>query len=121
MKFVTAVAGLAVGYFLFPLITVCGNSMLPTYHDGEILLGYRLFNKSKLKSGDIVIFKQPTDNETVVIKRISKINHASKTMYCLGDNSKESYDSRMYGVVPFKNIICRVFWQRKKEKERWYA
>ena len=30
--------GAVAEHFVFPLVNVCGNSMFPTYHDGEIIL-----------------------------------------------------------------------------------
>lgn len=103
-------------HFLFPLVQVCGDSMYPTYKDGEILIGYRTFLKSHLKIGDVIIFKCPTDGRTVV-KRIAdistQVDGEDILFYCLGDNSEHSYDSRSYGYFSSRNLICRVFKQRR--------
>ena len=108
---------LALLYYLFPLITVCGDSMFPTYHDGEIILGTRVYRKKHLKVGDVVLFYPPYDNdgERVVIKRISDVNVEGNRMFCLGDNPPESYDSRAYGYVSLDSLVCKVVRQRKQK------
>lgn len=99
--------------FLFPFIEVVGFSMFPTYKDGEFLHGYRFFRT--LKVGDVVVYKLKRNGEKrIVIKRISDIK--GDTVYLLGDNFDESYDSRNYGYVPKKDIVCKIIEQRSKIK-----
>ena len=40
-------------YYLFPVIQITGDSMSPTYHDGEIIIGTRLYKKDNLEVGDV--------------------------------------------------------------------
>lgn len=94
-------------YFLLPFIEVVGDSMFPTYKNGEIILGTRLYRKSKLKIGDVIVYKSPTDGK-IVIKRIDAIKEDAHWFYCLGDNLDCSYDSRYYGFIPHKNIVCKI-------------
>ena len=103
----------SVTHYLFPLIQIVGDSMFPTYKDSEVLVGTRLYRKSKLKVGDVILYHSPTDKK-VVVKRISKI-HKNKTLefYCLGDNSDHSYDSRYYGYISSKAIVCKLVEQRR--------
>lgn len=100
---------------LFPPIQVCGDSMYPTYLDGEIIFGTKLYLKSKLKKGDVILYRSPNENR-IVIKRIDHIFKNEKgdtTFYCLGDNSEHSYDSRNYGYVSSKKLVCKVINQRR--------
>lgn len=112
---VVVVAGVfCVLHHVFPIIQVIGDSMYPTYLDGEIIVGTRLFRKSKLKKGDVVLYVCPTDNKTV-IKRIDCVEKRSNGLYiyCLGDNPPKSHDSRYYGFVSSKNLVCKVINQRR--------
>lgn len=122
---VCIVAVLFVVYHLFPLIQVCGDSMYPTYLDGEIIFGTKLYRKSKLKKGDIIVYKSPRENR-IVIKRIDHITYIRGVyqFYCLGDNADHSYDSRAYGYISSKNLVCKVINQRRYmndvcNQERW--
>ena len=91
--------------FLFPYIEVCGESMYPTYKDGEIIRGYRIHKK--LQVGDVIVYRCPTDNKKV-IKRVCGIDNANNLYYFLGDNREYSYDSRYYGWVDKSAIVCTV-------------
>lgn len=105
-------------YFIFPIISVSGNSMYPTYKDGEILIGTMIFNRNKLKIGDVVVYRSPSDDR-LVIKRITDILLDYKHTYFFfeGDNKEDSYDSRNYGYVHIDNLVCKVINQRKQKKE----
>ena len=105
-------------YYLFPIIQVIGDSMFPTYLDQEFIFGRRLYLKSRLKKGDVVVYKSPDDNNRIVIKRIAYINRTLSgelVFYFLGDNSKCSHDSRDYGFVSHKNLVCKVVNQRHRK------
>ena len=109
-------ATIAVLHHLFPFIQVIGESMFPTYLDGEVIVGTKLYRKSKLKVGDVVLYKCPTDLKKVVIKRIETIRksyHGDLQFYCVGDNLDHSYDSRDYGFVSSKSLVCKVINQRR--------
>lgn len=105
-------------YYLFPVITVCGDSMFPTYCDGEIVFGTRIFCRSKLKRGDVVLYHAPNDKKRIVIKRIEEVREGAGVMYCLGDNLDASHDSRFYGYVALSKVVCKPIKQRAKQKGR---
>lgn len=101
----------------FPLVQICGESMLPTYKDGECLFATRLFKKSELKEGDVIVYKAPTEEGELVVKRVRlvKKNLAGELFfYCLGDNAEVSYDSRYYGFVSSDRVICKLLDQRQR-------
>lgn len=108
---------LVVLHYVFPLIQVIGDSMYPTYKNSEVIIGNRLFRKSKLKVGQVIIYKCPTDGLTV-IKRIAEIRvyEGKQFFYCLGDNPDNSNDSRNYGYVSSDNLICKVVNQRENQR-----
>ena len=107
---------LGVLYYLFPFIQVTGDSMSPTYHDGEIIIGTRLYKKDNLEIGDVVLYESPTEKGRIVIKRIDHFMNENGNLYLyfLGDNADFSYDSRYYGFVSSKNLVCKVINQRRK-------
>lgn len=114
---ITVVIVLGILYYLFPPIQIIGDSMYPTYKDGEVVCGSRVFRKSKLKKGDVIVYKTPTDGK-IVIKRVDRIINYYRLgkltfeFYCLGDNSDHSFDSRHYGYISSKKIVCKVINQR---------
>lgn len=105
-------------YYLFPLVNVCGSSMFPTYLDDEIILSTRLFRKHKIKVGDVIVFKHPYEKGRLLIKRVADLYYDKKgklqSIYFLGDNSSDSYDSRNFGYVLTKDLVSKVLFSRKK-------
>ena len=120
IKLIVVTVAVCILYYLFPIVQICGESMYPTYKDGELILGTRVFNKDKLEVGDVVVYRSPMDADRIVIKRIDHrgewTNNENFFMYCLGDNSDFSYDSRHYGYISSKDIVCKVIDQRRKQQ-----
>lgn len=77
--------------------------MKPRLKNGDVVLVNRLsyfFRKPKLR--DIVVLKR----ETYIIKRIAAIK--GNQIFIIGDNKKESKDSREFGWVSKKEIVGKV-------------
>ena len=89
-----------------------------TYLDGEVIIGRRLFIKSRLKVGDVIVYRSPEDKSRKVIKRIADIQKDSNgySFYCLGDNPPHSHDSRDYGYVSSDNLVCKIIKARPKKE-----
>ncbi len=62
------VIALFIRTFIFSLIKVQGNSMLPTLHNNDRLVVVRLMYKPK--QGDVVIFRPPLHKDTPYVKRV---------------------------------------------------
>lgn len=113
---------LAIGgviYYIFPLVNVSGYSMFPTYKDDEIILSTRIFRKNKIKVGDVMVFKHPYVKGRLLIKRVASIYRVKgkvQSIYFLGDNSPDSYDSRNFGFVLEKDLVSKILFPRKKEE-----
>lgn len=105
-------------YYLFPLVNVCGSSMFPTYVNDEIIISTRLFRKRKIKVGDVIVFKHPYVKGRLLIKRVADLFYSRDgellSIYFLGDNSSDSYDSRNFGYVLTKDLVSKVLFSRKK-------
>lgn len=97
---------------------VSGNSMVPTFHDGDYLIineiGYRF---EEPKRDDVVVFRYPKNPSQFYIKRIAYLpgetindtNLGEDEYYVLGDNKNASSDSRYWGPVKKNLIIGRAF------------
>ena len=109
--FVSMVVVLLICY-MFPLALVCGNSMLPTLVDREVLIMRRVIRKKYIQEGKIYVYLHPYENK-LVIKRLSEYLEGTKDCFFLGDNPTESYDSRDYGYIKAERIIAVLLWNSK--------
>jgi signal peptidase I len=111
-------AALLMKLFLFDFMVTEGPSMTPAIRSGSVLLvvrlayGFRppgaggyLLRWSGPKAGDVVVFRTPGGDTAV--KRCG-VWDGTDTFFALGDNNRESYDSRFYGPVPVDHIIGKV-------------
>src|SRR5437016_11797434 len=117
---------------MFRVALVHGDSMLPTYRDGQMVLVNRLAGGAGTwRRGDVVLVRVGND---VLIKRVSKLPGETLSrmeseqftrssmwfeptkdqanplrvppgsLVVLGDNKAVSDDSRAFGPVPFKDV-----------------
>jgi signal peptidase I len=113
------VAALLMKFFLFDFMVTEGPSMSPAIKSGSVLVvvrlayGFRppgagayLFRWSQPRTGDVVVFLTPGGDTAV--KRCGAWS-GEDTFFALGDNNRESYDSRSYGPVPVDSILGKVF------------
>lgn len=99
--------------YLFPPIRICGTSMFPTFYDGDIYFGKRVFNKDTCEVGQVYVYTPPysvAGVERYVVKRLDRVKmiNGKTYYYFLGDNPRDSYDSRYYGYVSSKNVIAKI-------------
>lgn len=82
--------------------------MFPTYKANQKLL-LRTWDQSRatLTVGDVIVFSHPVTKQKI-IKRIAEIK--KEKLYVLGDNKKESTDSRSFGWIDKKSIIGKVIY-----------
>lgn len=80
--------------------------MTPTLKEGSRVVVNRLYYLFTWpQAGDIVAIKKPGSGE-VLIKRISRVE--GKIFFVLGDNKKDSIDSRKFGMLEKKDIIGKI-------------
>jgi signal peptidase I len=112
-------AALLLKFFLFDFMVTEGPSMTPAIRSGTVLLvlrlayGFRppgaggyLLRWAAPRAGDVVVFLTPGGD--IAVKRCGAW-HGENTFFALGDNDRESYDSRFYGPVPVDRIVGKVF------------
>ena len=77
--------------------------MLPSLKEGDIVF-FKKYKKSKSapKPGQIVIFKHPLKNQSL-IKRINLVN--KNNIKVLGDNTEFSEDSNKFGLINKEQIL----------------
>ena len=94
--------------------------MEPTLLSGTDVLVQKLkgvAGKPKLRKGDIIWLTHPLHSDRQIIKRVSRVSQEDG-LYILGDNPKESTDSRTFGAVPRSKVLGRVVAQIASESER---
>ncbi len=123
---------MVIGFNLnYKIISVSGDSMLPTYQNHDLLLCKKF---RKINQDDVVVFnhgkvmfkrvaatkgaKVKIVNSTLYINNMEvALYHGKDTneftlneqdLYVLGDNYLNSYDSRNFGVIKLNEIICSI-------------
>lgn len=125
-------------FFNFQRVVIRGDSMLPTFKNGQYLWASKAYWLiGPIKRKDIVVIREEEENDHI-IKRVQwvggdvvpyryvPINWTMMGMsdeyvvpqnhyYVLGDNQDVSQDSRMFGAVPANQIIGKFV------QFEWYA
>jgi len=93
---------------------VSGNSMAPTYNDGDwLLVAWMPEAPDQVPLGSIAVIERDNYPGIFLVKRIQKA-HAGN-YWVEGDNS-ESTDSRTWGWITPAEIVGRVLFRYRKKK-----
>lgn len=88
------------------MVTVSGQSMYPTYDNGDKLLINKTVDYEDLEDGAVIIIDTSDFLSCdYIIKRYVKELSTDAEMYVLGDNSDNSLDSRYFGTVSKDKLI----------------
>ncbi|MBP9716477.1 MAG: S26 family signal peptidase [Candidatus Levybacteria bacterium] len=83
---------------------ISGHSMTPTYSEGDnVLVSSLPLIFTKPKKRDVVVFEK---FNRFYIKRIDKMEKGK--YFLVGDNKKDSFDSRRFGSVKREQIKAKV-------------
>ena len=94
-----------------PLINIFTHNKSWRESDAKRNWGYRrLPGFTKPKTGDIVVFNSPENEELLLVKRITEIkSEDGRFLYFMtGDNSANSHDSRIFGWVAERLIVGKI-------------
>lgn len=83
--------------------------MEPFISSGDVILVNRLsylFKNPKI--GDVVVIKK-NNKKKYLVKRIQRIRE--KTYFVVGDNKRESIDSRNFGWIRKKDIVGKLLFK----------
>ena len=125
---ITLIVTYGILYFV-QISRVYGTSMIPTYHEGNIVLVDKVFYKNKEpKRNDIIVvdYVDAAKKETYIIKRVigiggdhigvmtnnedMSIDIPEGKVFVMGDNRNNSLDSRRLGYFDFdEDVIGKVF------------
>jgi signal peptidase I len=122
----------------FKTVVVSGNSMWPSFKNGErVLVSDAYWLVGAIKDGDVVVIRNDKKSD-YIIKRVYKmsgeiVDFANKpyawtlpqreyrvregAVYVLGDNKAVSEDSRAFGPVDLSKIIGKVVVRPSKESK----
>ncbi|RMD96833.1 MAG: nickel-type superoxide dismutase maturation protease [Deltaproteobacteria bacterium] len=81
--------------------------MSPTLEGGEIVLvDPRCYRRRVPRPGEIVVFLHPFRSGVRLVKRVAAVR--GDRLHLLGDNPRESTDSRSFGSIPLSRLLGRV-------------
>jgi signal peptidase I len=116
---------------LFKAVELRGDSMSPTYNDGDWLL-FRLFpakaRVGKVKArvgnliGKVVLIQRQSDLGTdfLQVKRVTQIsnntNKRKEEFWVEGDNKSASTDSRSWGALDSTQVIGKLIFRYRRAK-----
>lgn len=110
--------------FRLRTVHVAGESMAPTYRDGDWLL-VRLSRPGVeprgIKVGRVLLIEREEQPGVVFIKRLIDIrgdspNRHYKTYWVEGDNASLSQDSRTWGAITGNEILGEVLFRTRRGK-----
>ena len=72
-----------------PMVVVKGESMVPTYYDGDLLIIRGLPDKTQIEVGDIIVFHNPYALDTLIVHRVVKktVSEGGLVLITKGDNN----------------------------------
>lgn len=105
---VTTVAAAGLTRAALLVVSVDGESMIPTYRPGDVVLIARRWIVGPVRPGDVVVCRLPRGvpwRGGYLIKRVTSVISGRVVVH--GDGPC-SYDSRAFGPIPAECVLGRV-------------
>jgi len=97
---------------MIKIIKVTGSSLSPFFNPGDFVLTWRAPRQfRKLIPGDTVVFDHSVYGR--MIKKVTLNNPAERTLAVRGSHP-DSLPAQKIGLVPYQNIIGKVFYRIRR-------
>jgi len=102
----------------FKTVELRGDSMAPTFNEGDWLLFIGLHANLESLVGKVVLIRRASGagSDFLAIKRAIRIDGAS--VWVEGDNKESSTDSRSWGAIPSAEVIGKLLFRYRKGPKR---
>jgi phage repressor protein C with HTH and peptisase S24 domain len=102
----------------FKAVELRGDSMAPTFNEGDWLLFIGLRANLESLVGKVVLIRRRSGagSDFLAIKRAIRIDGAS--VWVEGDNKESSTDSRSWGAIPSSEVIGKLLLRYHKRNKR---
>ena len=88
------------------IFKVYGSSLYPLLLEGDKVVCFKIFNFTKIKVGDFVVFSK--DPYGLMIKRVKYIKNSK---YFVQGTDPQSIDSRDFGLLDFADIQYKMYFK----------
>ncbi len=85
-------------------VAVSGHSMEPALREGDWV--FVLPPRRLPRPGEVVLVRDPRERSRLLLKRVAQI--APGGCLVIGDRPDHSTDSRVFGAIPFDDVIGRA-------------
>ncbi len=89
-------------------VRIQGDSMWPTFVDGQVLSFLEVDSQTLLGQGDVVLAYHPLKDNVMVVKRILRVESDGR-FFLVGDQTDPTAteDSHNFGPVARQNILAK--------------
>jgi signal peptidase I len=101
-------------------IEIRGNSMQPTYQNGDWLI-FGTARSPKRLLNKVIVLERESYPGILLVKRVTQIlEHPAGhlELWVEGDNKKESTDSRDWGAVGLSEIRGKIWFRYKRGRQK---
>jgi signal peptidase I len=100
---------------MLKLLRVAGNSLLPTFCDGDFVLVSKIpYLFASIRAGDIIAFRH--SEYGTMIKQVDSVRLDKDEIQVVGTHVY-SVDSRRFGPIHTRDVLGKVIWHIKSPVE----
>jgi signal peptidase I len=100
---------------MLKLLRISGNSLLPTYRDGDFVLVSKIpYLFGRIRRGDVIAFRHQVYG--TMIKEVGRVTPHDDEVYVVGTHDY-SLDSREFGMIRKETVVGKVVWHIRRSRE----